>query len=75
VFNLNNDMYVLPAGVNLVEKQPPYVDSVSSNTDGTVTVAGTGFGPDSTVYFDSLPAPVTSNACQSGTPPAIARLR
>jgi len=66
VFNLNNDMYVLPAGVSLVEKQPPYVDSVSSNGDGTVTVAGTGFGQDSTVYFDSLPAPVTSNACQSG---------
>jgi hypothetical protein len=59
VFNLNNDMYVLPAGVNLVDKQPPYVDSVISNPDGTVTVAGTGFGPDSAVYFDSLPASVT----------------
>ena len=67
VFNLNNDMYVLPAGVNLVEKQPPYVDSVSSNTDGTVTVTGTGFGPDSTVYFDSLPALNPQNACSSGT--------
>lgn len=67
VFNLNNDMYVLPAGVNLVEKQPPYVDSVTGNPDGTVTVAGTGFGPDSTVYFDSLPASVTLNACQGGT--------
>ena len=67
VFNLNNDMYVLPAGVNLVEKQPPYVDSVTSNPDGTVAVTGTGLGPDSTVYFDSLPASVTLNACQSGT--------
>ncbi|MGO9009155.1 MAG: IPT/TIG domain-containing protein [Bryobacteraceae bacterium] len=64
VFNLNNDMYVLPAGVNLVEKQPPYVDSVTSNADGTVTIAGTGFGPDSMVYFDSLPA---SGTCASGT--------
>jgi hypothetical protein len=67
VFNLGRDMYVLPAGVNLVEKQPPYVDSVSSNPDGTVTVTGTGFGPDSTVYFDSLPASVTVNGCQAGT--------
>ena len=64
LFNLNNDMYVLPAGVNLVNQPPPYVDSVTSNGDGTVTVAGTGFGPDSTVYFDSLPA---SGACSSGT--------
>jgi len=68
VFNLSDgDMYVLPAGVSLVEKQPPYVNSVSGNTDGTVSVAGTGFGPDSTVYFDSLPASVTANGCQSGT--------
>jgi hypothetical protein len=67
VFNLSNDMYVLPAGVNLVDKQPPYVDSVTSNPDGTVTVTGTGLGPDSTVYFDSLPASVTLNGCPSGT--------
>jgi len=67
VFKLNNDMYVLPAGVNLVDKQPPYVDSVTSNPDGTVTVAGTGFGSDSAVYFDSLPAlnPV-SGTCPDG---------
>ena len=69
VFNLNNDLYVLPAGVNLVNQQPPYVDSVSNNPDGTVSVTGTGLGPDSTVYFDSLPAVVMPpNTCQSGTP-------
>ncbi|HEY1219955.1 MAG: matrixin family metalloprotease [Bryobacteraceae bacterium] len=67
VFNLANDAYVLPAGVNLVDKQPPYVDSVTGNPDGTVTVAGTGFGPDSTVYFDSLPASAAPNTCQAGT--------
>jgi hypothetical protein len=68
VFNLNNDMYVLPAGVNLVDKHPPYVDSVTSNPDGTVTVAGTGLGQDSTVYFDSLPASgALGAACGSGT--------
>ncbi len=67
VFNLNdNDVYVLPAGVILVAKQPPYVDSVAANPDGTVTVSGTGFGPDSAVYIDSLPASVTQNPCQSG---------
>ena len=66
-FNLKNgDMYVLPAGVNLVNKQPPYVDSINANADGTVAVTGTGFGPDSAVYFDSLPATAAQNACQSG---------
>ena len=63
VFNLQNDMYVLPAGVNLVDKQPPYVDSVTGNPDGTVTVAGTGLGTDSQVYFDSLPAAVQGTTC------------
>ncbi len=68
LFNLNNDMYVLPAGVNLVDKQPPYVDSVTGNPDGTVAVSGTGFGSDSEVYFDSLPATAAQpNLCQSGT--------
>jgi uncharacterized protein (TIGR03437 family) len=65
VFNLNNDMYVLPAGVNLVDKQPPDVDSVTGNPDGTVTVAGTGFGTDSAVYFDSLPAAIQGTTCPS----------
>jgi uncharacterized protein (TIGR03437 family) len=69
VFNLNNgDMYVLPAGVNLVEQPPPYVDSVAANADGTVNVAGTGFGSGSAVYFDSLPATIKLNPCQDGTP-------
>ncbi|MGB7759123.1 MAG: matrixin family metalloprotease [Bryobacteraceae bacterium] len=66
LFNLYDDMYVLPAGVNLVDKQPPNVDSVTGNPDGTVTVTGTGFGPDSTVYFDSLPATAAPNTCQGG---------
>jgi len=67
VFNLSNDMYVLPAGVNLVDQQPPYIDSVTSNPDGTVTVGGTGLGLASQVYFDSLPAAVTQNTCPSAT--------
>jgi uncharacterized protein (TIGR03437 family) len=62
----NGDMYLLPSGVNLVNQQPPYVDSVTANPDGTVGVTGTGFGPDSAVYFDSLPATAAQNPCQSG---------
>jgi uncharacterized protein (TIGR03437 family) len=56
VFNFGTDMYVLPNGVTLVQKGPPLVTSASPNSDGSVTVTGAGFGPDSSVYFDGLKA-------------------
>ncbi len=56
VFNLPSDMYVLPDGVNFTQKDPPSITSVTQNPDGTVTVAGKSFGPDSRVYFDGLQA-------------------
>jgi uncharacterized protein (TIGR03437 family) len=54
VFNFGTDIYVLPGGVNLVQKGPPVIASVTPNADGSVTVTGAGFGPDSSVYFDGL---------------------
>ncbi len=56
VFSFGNDIYVLPGGVNLVQKGPPVVNSVVSNADSTVTIGGAGLGPDSSVYFDGLKA-------------------
>jgi uncharacterized protein (TIGR03437 family) len=56
VFNYGSDIYVLPDAVNLVAMAPPQVRSVTPNGDGTVTVAGTGLGPDSRVFFDGLEA-------------------
>jgi uncharacterized protein (TIGR03437 family) len=73
VFNYGNDMYVLPNAVNLVEQGPPFINSVNANGDGTVSINGAGFGPDSRVFFDGLPAPGTYSAAQSTitvTPPA-----
>jgi uncharacterized protein (TIGR03437 family) len=57
VFNYGSDIYVLPDAVNLVSMAPPQIRSVTTPNDkGTVTVAGTGLGPDSRVFFDGLEA-------------------
>src|SRR5438477_1930031 len=56
VFNFGNDMYVLPNAVNLVKRGAPVIGSVTANPDGSVTVAGSGLGGDSLIYFDGLPS-------------------
>lgn len=56
VFNFGNDLYVLPYGVDLVQKGPPVATSAIANADGTVTVSGAGLGPDSRVFFDGAQA-------------------
>jgi hypothetical protein len=60
VFNYGNDLYVMPDGVIFVSQGPPYINSVTSNGDGTVTVSGGNFGPDSRVFFDGLHARATA---------------
>jgi uncharacterized protein (TIGR03437 family) len=73
VFNLpNGDTYVLPDGVNLVAKDPPAISSMTSNSDGSVTITGNNFSPDSRAFFDGRPANVTvpfNNNSGSVTPP------
>jgi uncharacterized protein (TIGR03437 family) len=56
VFNLGNDMYVLPDAITMVQKGAPVVASVAPNADGSVTVTGSGLGSDSRVFFDGIPA-------------------
>lgn len=58
LFSLENDAYVLPAAVHLVNRPAPVVTAVTSNPDGTVTVAGSGMNGDSKVYIDGTPATV-----------------
>ena len=55
LFTFGDDIYVLPAGIELVKKGPPLVTGVQPNGDGTVTVTGSHFGPESRVFFDGLP--------------------
>jgi uncharacterized protein (TIGR03437 family) len=62
VFTLpNGDIYVLPDAVGLAQRNPPAINAVTPNGDGTVTVTGTNFGADSSVYFDGQPATVQNN--------------
>jgi uncharacterized protein (TIGR03437 family) len=58
VFNFGNDMYVLPDAISLVQKGAPVVSLVAPNVDGSVTIAGSGFGPDSRVFFDGIQATI-----------------
>ena len=55
-FTVPNDAYVLPNGMNLAQKQPPSIASISPQADGTVIVAGASLTAESKVYFDSLSA-------------------
>ena len=65
------DIFVLPDAVNFVQKGPPSVSSASANGDGTVTINGFGFGPDTRIFFDGLQAPGASNGGSIVvTPPA-----
>jgi len=60
IFSTPTFMHVLPAAVRLTEQSPPAIQSVSANADGTVTVAGTNWMTGSAIYFDGLPAALTS---------------
>ncbi|MBV9503490.1 MAG: carboxypeptidase regulatory-like domain-containing protein [Acidobacteriia bacterium] len=61
VFTLSNgDMYVLPDGVNLVQRNPPAISSINQNGDSSVTIAGSSFGTDSSVFFDGLPTTIVT---------------
>jgi len=60
MFTLPGDAYVLPNGLNLVQKQPPTVFGAFPNGDGTATVIGTNLAADTRIYFDGLPATTRS---------------
>ena len=59
LFQLSDDIFVLPWGLQIVQNPPPVVTSVTPNADGSVTVAGTGLSSSSQVFFDSLPGQFT----------------
>jgi uncharacterized protein (TIGR03437 family) len=56
VLNYGSDIYVMPQALNLVGQPAPAITFVTSNIDGSATIAGTNFGGDSLVYFDGVPA-------------------
>jgi len=76
VFSLPEEIHVLPAGMQLVNRVPPSLASLTGNPDGTVTLSGNNFSSESQFLFDSLPAVVRgfsageTSATAIVTPPA-----
>lgn len=66
-------MFVLPAGLSLATHTPPSVTGVTKNANGTATITGTNWASDSLIYFDGLPAAISSldpvNGVAVVTPP------
>ena len=60
VFTTPDYTYVLPAAINLTQNPPPTITSATSNGDGTVTITGTTFLPDTRLYFDGLPSTINA---------------
>jgi uncharacterized protein (TIGR03437 family) len=67
-------LYLLPNAFNLAAAAPPQLTGVISNSDGSVTVNGSGFNASTAVYFDSLPGSTvaidTANQAINVVPPA-----
>jgi uncharacterized protein (TIGR03437 family) len=66
VFTTPDYMYVLPSGINATQKAPPTVTSVAANPDGSLTVTGTSWAPDTLLYFDGLPSAIKALDWQNG---------
>jgi hypothetical protein len=56
----DTDLYVLPDALTVVQNGPPAISSLTSNSDGSVTVAAAGLTADSRVFFDGLQAAVVT---------------
>jgi len=54
------DLYVLPDALTVVQNGPPAISSLTSNSNGSVTVAAAGLTADSRVFFDGLQAAVVT---------------
>jgi uncharacterized protein (TIGR03437 family) len=80
IFSLPDDIYVLPAGLNLVQSPPPSISSVTpgveSNGARSLAVAGSSVGGFTQFYLDGVPAPLlrvdASGRAIVALPPGIA---
>jgi uncharacterized protein (TIGR03437 family) len=55
-----NFLHVLPNAVQVTQANPPTVQSVTPNADGTLTIAGTNWSAGTNIFFDGLPAAIAS---------------
>lgn len=70
VFSFNNDLYVLPSGLNVVNRQPPMVNSVNPEFDAAgnrvAVITGSNLTPETRILFDGAPAAVRSVSAEEG---------
>ena len=76
LFSVPNDLYVLPSGFTAVSSPPPAVNftvpTFDANGNRAVAIYGSGFAPDTRIYFDGQPAViqgVQSDGALLVTPP------
>lgn len=60
IFTTPDYTYVLPSAIYLTQGGPPQVTAVAANPDGTISITGSGWNAGTSLYFDSLPAPIAS---------------
>jgi uncharacterized protein (TIGR03437 family) len=60
LLNTPGFLHVLPSAVKMTDSEPPSIDSVTDNGDGTLTVTGANWSSGSAIYFGSLPAVISS---------------
>jgi uncharacterized protein (TIGR03437 family) len=60
IFNTPDYTYVLPSAMFYTLNPPPTVAAIQNNGDGTLTVTGTNWVAGTLLYFDGLPAAITS---------------
>jgi hypothetical protein len=76
LFQTPGDLYVLPAGFTVVDNPPPGITSITpgfdSNGNRLLTVVGTTFNQNTSIWFDGLPGTIQSfdgNQTITVTPP------
>jgi uncharacterized protein (TIGR03437 family) len=60
LLNTPGFLHVLPSAVRITDSDPPTIDSLTDNGDGTLTVTGANWSSGSAIYFGSLPATISS---------------
>jgi len=77
MFSTPGNLYVLPAGITVVDQPPPVISALAPTTDSNgnpaVFIAGLQFMPNTQVLFDGVPAVVetqTTNSLLVTPPPA-----
>ena len=73
VLSLNGETEIVPSALLLSSSAPPSISSVQANSDGTVTISGSGLAPGTRILFDGASAAIQTSVSGSVTvvpPPA-----